>query len=69
MLTKKDTFPCKNCNDREVGCHSHCEKFKESKAVYEQKLSDYRQAEKKEVDVNDFKIKSVIRSNKIMKRR
>ena len=22
------TAPCKNCGDREIGCHSKCEKYK-----------------------------------------
>lgn len=24
-------FPCKDCNDREIGCHGRCEKYKIAK--------------------------------------
>lgn len=27
--------PCKNCPEREVGCHSRCEPYKAYKAVWE----------------------------------
>lgn len=26
--TVKDSTPCKDCNDRDVGCHGKCEKYK-----------------------------------------
>jgi hypothetical protein len=26
-------YPCKDCEDREVGCHSFCEKYKEAKKM------------------------------------
>lgn len=50
--------PCKNCNDRHIGCHSKCEAYKEYtvqvKAVNEAeynskkfgKFGDYRNAYK-----------------------
>lgn len=26
-------YPCKGCENREVGCHSFCEKYKEAKKM------------------------------------
>ena len=28
-------FTCKDCKDREVGCHSRCEKYKREKTKHE----------------------------------
>ena len=28
MVTSKQRFPCKNCEERHVGCHGSCEKYK-----------------------------------------
>lgn len=40
--------PCKNCKERQVGCHSHCEKYKQwSKAHLEEKA---RQDEQRKID-------------------
>ena len=25
-------IPCKDCNDRQLGCHDHCERYKEFKS-------------------------------------
>ena len=30
--------PCKDCTNRYLGCHDHCEAFKNAKDVYEQEL-------------------------------
>lgn len=40
-------YPCKDCNDRHVGCHSECDKYNEKKeendkrkkAMYEQYMN------------------------------
>lgn len=29
------TFPCKNCELREIGCHSKCKQYNESKQIVE----------------------------------
>lgn len=28
MTTQTNKAPCKDCGDREIGCHSQCEKYK-----------------------------------------
>lgn len=30
--------PCKDCTDRYLGCHDHCEAFKKAKDVYDREL-------------------------------
>lgn len=42
------TFPCKNCGDRYVGCHSKCSKYIESQAENERLKKHIRK--KKSVD-------------------
>ena len=34
--------PCKNCQERHLGCHSHCEKY-----LKEKKLNDERRAKER----------------------
>ena len=54
-------YPCKNCNDRAVGCHGTCNKYKakklEQKLANERKLSDMR--------VTGYQVTSVRRSEYI----
>jgi hypothetical protein len=40
FITKRPASPCYQCPDREVGCHSVCEKYK----TYEKENMEYRQA-------------------------
>lgn len=42
------TFPCKNCGDRYVGCHSKCSKYVECQAENERIKKSIRS--KKSVD-------------------
>ena len=34
MVTSKQRFPCKNCEERHVGCHGSCEKYKVADDFY-----------------------------------
>ena len=36
--TSKDSFPCKNCTERIIGCHSTCEKYLKSKEDNDKRL-------------------------------
>ena len=44
-------FTCKDCPDREVGCHSVCEKYKREKAEHER----IKAAQEKERDIIGYK--------------
>lgn len=35
-------FTCKNCPDRKPGCHGKCERYKQCKAVYEERKKQER---------------------------
>ena len=37
--------PCMNCSDREIGCHSHCDRYSEYRTVCD-KIKAAREAEK-----------------------
>ena len=67
-MLRKDTFPCRDCQDRAVGCHGSCEKYKEAKSTYEKQVIEYKKAEKLEDLVDDFKITSVIRTKERTRR-
>lgn len=56
--------PCKDCVDREIGCHSVCEKYIQylkEKDEYNKKVSNAR---KKENDILSFRIDSIRQYNK-----
>lgn len=36
--TVKESVPCRNCPDREVGCHGKCEKYK----AFKERMSEDR---------------------------
>ena len=50
-------FPCKDCTDRKLNCHSSCEEYKKSKAEVEE-ISKKRN---KENDLRDAHIQNVMR--------
>ena len=33
--------PCYNCEDREVGCHSSCDRYQDSLKVYDRSKYEY----------------------------
>lgn len=35
-------FSCKDCQDRYVGCHSKCEKYKAKKELHEKRKQEYK---------------------------
>lgn len=35
-------FPCKDCNDRNVGCHGTCEKYKVAKEKHKDEIEKGR---------------------------
>ena len=37
--------PCMNCSDREIGCHSHCDRYSEYRTVCD-KIKAARETEK-----------------------
>ena len=47
---------CKECEDRYLGCHDHCDKYKAAKEDWEQ----YKES-KKATAYEDYKFKAVIK--------
>lgn len=62
MATKN--FPCKNCQDRTVGCHGRCADYKEAKAKYDKECAKERLSKSAE----KFIIESTIRLSKMHKK-
>ena len=50
--------PCKNCTEREMGCHSKCEKYK----GYSIALSEKRKADHAERIISDYVISEKIKN-------
>lgn len=42
------TSPCKDCEEREVGCHSTCEKYIEYKEIHEKETEAIKRERQKE---------------------
>lgn len=64
LFSNHVSSPCKDCVDREIGCHSTCEKyinFQREREAYNKKV---REARKKESDILSFKIDSIRQYNK-----
>jgi hypothetical protein len=53
--------PCLECIDRDVGCHSNCERYKVWKASFEAKKIEQRQRVKLENIATDYKVEQNIR--------
>lgn len=69
MVINKSLFPCKNCGDRHVGCHSSCEKYTGAKATYDKHVAWMKEMNSAEEDYMDFKVNTVIRTRDNGKRR
>ena len=67
-MANKD-YPCRNCEERKVGCHSSCEKYKKTKAAHDKEAAEVRCIKKCEQDVRGFAIDTHNRIAKRMHRR
>ena len=59
LFSKRVWAPCKDCPDRVIGCHSHCEKYAEYKRVNNEYNKSLREARLREDDYNGFRIGSL----------
>ena len=53
--------PCLDCIDRDVGCHSDCERYKVWKTSFEAEKIKLRQQEKLENIATDYKVEKNVR--------
>lgn len=60
------TAPCKDCEDRKIGCHGTCEKYKDFKTTIETEKAKIRNAYDTEIKLDDSAMKTV---RKIKKRK
>lgn len=52
-------FPCKDCTDRHVGCHSECPKYIAAKEDNDEKKERIREAKARENIIWGFKKKTI----------
>jgi hypothetical protein len=52
----KYKYPCLNCTDRFVGCHSSCKKYKVAKLNAEKEKADILKIKDEEIKLFDIKI-------------
>ena len=48
------SYPCKDCSDRVVGCHSTCEKYKAAKVDHKEKKEQIYQQKKIEDGMDNY---------------
>lgn len=65
-MSRAPTSPCKDCPDREVGCHGGCEKYKEYRAALEAHKEQRAGARAGAIDANGYDIE---RRARMLKRR
>ena len=68
-MTRKDTFPCRDCQERSAGCHSVCQKYKEARDEFNRAKQERKEINKWLEDYEDFKIPTVIRTRDKSRRR
>jgi hypothetical protein len=67
-IKRKHPSPCKNCTDREVGCHSKCERYAEYKRAIEAESLKVFTSLKEERSLENSDVRSRIRTVKSGKR-
>lgn len=50
--------PCKDCKQREIGCHSNCDLYKQYKQKFESEKEEISRLRSKERLADDFAISS-----------
>ena len=55
---------CKDCNDRVLGCHDVCDRYKEEKLQAEKKKEKVLQAKANDKLYRDYHAKAVMKSKK-----
>lgn len=57
-------YPCKDCTERTVGCHSTCEKYLSVKNVYKAETSMINKAKAEQDNFDDYKVRAVTATKK-----
>lgn len=57
-------YPCKDCADRTVGCHSTCKKYLSVKSAYKTETSIINKAKTEQDDFDDYKVRAVTATKK-----
>ena len=52
-------YPCKDCSERAVGCHSACQKYLVARTEQIKKVQEIVKAKKAEDDMDDYKIRAI----------
>lgn len=64
LFNNRVQSPCKNCEDRMVGCHSTCEKYKAFQQENDANNKIIRENRKKENDIVSFRVEAIRKYNK-----
>lgn len=67
-VISKINSPCMNCENRKMGCHSTCDKYKEFKITIETEKAKIRNAYDTEIKLDDSAMKTVRKIKKRKKR-
>ena len=47
-------FPCKDCSDRHIACHSTCQKYIDAKTKHNSEVETYRKKNTRPIRPGDF---------------
>lgn len=62
------TYPCRDCTNRTVGCHSSCEQYKSTKLKYNKQNDDIKQIKSKNDEYYQIVVAPRIKNRHINKR-
>lgn len=51
--------PCRNCTEREQGCHCHCEKYKKWKIAFDERKKTIEEAKKNYYPISGYDINKI----------
>lgn len=55
-------YSCKNCQDRQVGCHGTCEKYLAQKALHEQEKAELDKRKAEEQVISKYTYEKVMKA-------
>ena len=62
-------YPCKDCPDRVVGCHSTCQKYQEARAEHTRNTMEILKVKKEQEGMDSYKCRVIIETKKRFEKR
>ena len=61
-------FPCKGCTDRQIGCHSTCQRYQDAKKDWDEIAAEAKERDRLAAELDDYQLRVAWKIGKRYKR-